>query len=517
MTSVASRMLTDFPLLLPAPYFFSPVLPAPPPPSSFSSSSPSSSSSSSPFLSLLSHYRGFLAVGARQERLELFCCLSLARARAAAIWPGLRPIILSPSAAAAAALRTAVSSASSSSFSSSSSLSTSRMSVANGAVLVIAVETSLFSSLSARISSLESRWQQSADIHAFLKDLVALIQQSSRLSSSSSLLSSSFSLSSSSSSLSLYSSSLFDSSSSSSSSSSGFYREMIKELNALGWERVTSLSQSQEESNRSFSLSLSLIDSDRRVHSMRVELEPSFYPRSAPLCQVALPIPFDFTWISPASSSSSSSSFSSSSSLSSSSESSSCSSIVDLYRRWTVLIDLLQSFYRVLSDIDAHCDVLHPDPPVMHVSHRRIVIWAGVTASIELEPREPMKKPTIRWLGQRAAPFQLKFEHFLYDSSRTVRQNIEQALNLTLPSPRAENNREREMENPHECVICYLYMLNGVAPDIECANEKCSRFYHSSCLYQWLMKDATSTTIFDACVGKCINCSASITVKQQRW
>ena len=147
-----------------------------------------------------------------------------------------------------------------------------------------------------------------------------------------------------------------------------------------------------------------------------------------------------------------------------------------------------------------------------------------------------------------------------------VRVNLESVLGLQFPSRHSkgksaqagvggEKEEEEEEEMKAECAICYCYALAGTAraaaggggggavsagrsdamgtrvgvsfadagisapdciPDQLCANPKCSRVFHSSCLVDWLQSLPSSRTSFGTLFGCCPYCNDPISVKTMK-
>ncbi len=143
-----------------------------------------------------------------------------------------------------------------------------------------------------------------------------------------------------------------------------------------------------------------------------------------------------------------------------------------------------------------------------------------------------------------------------------VRVNLERVLGLQFPSRHSKGKgksaqagvggEEEEEEMKAECAICYCYALAGATraaargagggavlggrsdamgtrvgvsfadagisapdsiPDQLCANPKCSRVFHSSCLVDWLQSLPSSRTSFGTLFGCCPYCNDPISVK----
>lgn len=138
------------------------------------------------------------------------------------------------------------------------------------------------------------------------------------------------------------------------------------------------------------------------------------------------------------------------------------------------------------------------------------------TASLVLlvDPLRPEVFPQCKFLGPDHAvdglKAQLSEQIEKWDDSLTVLENLERLLHFTFPSPSKASEEIPVMSL--ECGICYMYRLDGAAPDIICNNLPCSRSFHHCCLFEWLKGLSTSRQSFNKIFGKCPYCEQPITV-----
>lgn len=57
-----------------------------------------------------------------------------------------------------------------------------------------------------------------------------------------------------------------------------------------------------------------------------------------------------------------------------------------------------------------------------------------------------------------------------------------------------------------ECCICFSNIDNSKLAMVICENNKCSSYFHASCLYDWLRPMANRITTSEVIQGACPNC-----------
>lgn len=123
-----------------------------------------------------------------------------------------------------------------------------------------------------------------------------------------------------------------------------FYDLLIREIDAVGWSSLLSLSPRLDE------VALSVADAAGRAHTLRLMLPPG-YPAQPPVAAAALPAPFEPRWppaVSP-----------------------SLAGAVELFR---AALGRYQALWDELDDLDLNAWVLEPRHPSREETHRRIAL-----------------------------------------------------------------------------------------------------------------------------------------------
>ena len=110
-----------------------------------------------------------------------------------------------------------------------------------------------------------------------------------------------------------------------------------------------------------------------------------------------------------------------------------------------------------------------------------------------------------------------------WSEERSIRANLELWLGSPLPSPLSTEKSDYLVE----CGICYSHRLpvlseedenntndeEGPLPEEKCSNSNCNRYYHESCLFEWLHSLPTARVSFDRIFGSCPYCCEGVSVK----
>ncbi|KAL7457134.1 hypothetical protein ACHAWC_008618 [Mediolabrus comicus] len=112
-----------------------------------------------------------------------------------------------------------------------------------------------------------------------------------------------------------------------------------------------------------------------------------------------------------------------------------------------------------------------------------------------------------------------------WSEERSIRENLELWLGSPLPSPLSTEKSDYLVE----CGICYAHRLpiltneddtdtttndeEGPLPEEKCSNPSCNRYYHESCLFEWLHSLPTARVSFDRIFGTCPYCCEGVSVK----
>lgn len=267
-----------------------------------------------------------------------------------------------------------------------------------------------------------------------------------------------------------------------------FYDRIIKEMDAIGWQRLTSLDDSLT------TIRIRVTDADTRHHIVTVKLEPS-YPHVIPICTCDIPLQVSLSWWIPAT-----------------------STLADIVHHYQQTIDQLVAVYRQLDDIDSHCWVLEPTPPRPRaITMRRIVLGRSCSLQIDIDPRNASAAGEYRFMGadSMCAPLRARLDdnRHKWDTNVSVRLNLERLIGISFPAAcTAGSQASADMELSMECGVCYSYRLADATPDRVCDNPKCARPFHRQCLFEWLKGVPTSMPqSFNTVFGACPYCSEPIT------
>jgi E3 ubiquitin-protein ligase FANCL len=263
--------------------------------------------------------------------------------------------------------------------------------------------------------------------------------------------------------------------------SSHFYKQLMSDLDTIGWDKVVDLNTDLS------SIMISVHDSHQREHIITVDSSnKTSYKWSA-----HIPTQIDLKK----------------------------DDRVDLkyiIEKHKEVFDKLDDFFTVMEDLDANTWVLEPEQPTRAHCMRRIGIGNHSSIQIEINPQQPRSPPEVRFLGADSiiTPLRQNYNknHQLWDYQALLRENLERTLGLTFPQ---RKNDEQEEEMSEKCSICYAYRLEMKVPDKVCDNPKCCRPFHSQCLSEWLRSIPKAHQSFDTIFGTCPYCSNVISVKIQ--
>ena len=225
-------------------------------------------------------------------------------------------------------------------------------------------------------------------------------------------------------------------------------------------------------------------------------------------------------------------------------------------------INNYQTLFDELDDLDSNLWILEPTLPARRsYVERRIALWeGGASVVIVLDHEKPRGVPVmVRFLGVSTATikafggsntsgsiaeWRASFTEFVaeeekdggkttqqdtgakkrWSEERSIRENLELWLGSSLPSPLSTEKSDYLVE----CGICYSHRLptmtgegdnenendeEGPIPEEKCSNPQCNRYYHESCLFEWLHSLPTARVSFDRIFGSCPYCCESVSVK----
>lgn len=232
------------------------------------------------------------------------------------------------------------------------------------------------------------------------------------------------------------------------------------------------------------------------------------------------------------------------------------------------ILNNYQSLFDELDDLDSNLWILEPTLPARRSCvERRIALWeGGASVVIVLDHEKPRGVPImVRFMGVTAstikavgggcgsvADWRASFAEFVaedeetknalnaagerqkqitdavstdkkrWSEERSIRANLELWLGSPLPSPLSTEKSDYLVE----CGICYSHRLpvmneegeitndeESPLPEEKCSNSNCNRYYHESCLFEWLHSLPTSRVSFDRIFGSCPYCCEGVSVK----
>jgi len=185
------------------------------------------------------------------------------------------------------------------------------------------------------------------------------------------------------------------------------------------------------------------------------------------------------------------------------------SSLLALHSSWEAALEDYRPAWRELEEVDRLCLVL--DSGSTKLLHRRLAVRSAVSLYLELDPTSPTAIPTIRFMGSTHSTEQLRRSWVdnidLWDDDDPVLTNLERVLGLEFPS---KQSLETESQSSVECGICLEDCVEGEFPCLTCEDDECEASYHSSCLYQWLLRAPTRRAVSGIMTGRCPLCQGAI-------
>eukprot|EP01133_Synstelium_polycarpum_P020469 gene20469-24562_t len=168
-----------------------------------------------------------------------------------------------------------------------------------------------------------------------------------------------------------------------------------------------------------------------------------------------------------------------------------------------------------MDEIDAQTWVLEPENPSRAANTRRIALGSNCSLWVEFEASSPRQFPHCQFMGSEAAVEPLRRNLNANLSEWHIQDgfivNFERLLGVKFP----KRTNSKADEFIIECAVCYSHRLDGQGgiPDIICNNSKCSKQFHSNCLFQWLRDLPNVNFSFNTLFGTCPYCRDPISVK----
>ncbi|OWZ21007.1 E3 ubiquitin-protein ligase [Phytophthora megakarya] len=291
-----------------------------------------------------------------------------------------------------------------------------------------------------------------------------------------------------------------------------YYARLIAEMDVVGWNRLRHLSDDLR------SLELETKDKAGRTHTVRVRL-PLQYETTGfavkPECLVDAPEPFEVHWTREH------------------------PTVLDqVLKQFESFLDTYQPFWDVLDGLDAATCVLEPQHPTRATGRRRLALGRHASVQFEVDPAHPAAMLCeLSFFGNQTSVGALR-ERWgndaanKWDEKRSLHKNLEDVLQVSLPSPKTTKAEEFAVE----CGICYSYRLEDERnnekvkedagamqrkpieqasriPDQLCENANCNRPFHAKCLFDWIRALPTSRQSFHTVFGECPYCREAISAK----
>lgn len=257
---------------------------------------------------------------------------------------------------------------------------------------------------------------------------------------------------------------------------------LLADLDAVGWDRVTTIN------NRFDCIEIEASDHHGRKHQLQIRLSEK-HPTEAPKCVADLPEDFSLQW--PAKD----------------------GSIQYVVKQFEAALEMYQDFWDLCDQLDSSTWILEPEKPTRAASRRRIALRESVSVQVELRPKQPRSLPDIKLLGSDRAMVELRSKLHsrihLWSEDRGLLENFRLILDVDFPAPQTSRKEDFALA----CGICYAYRLETSIPDQRCTNACCKQSFHQKCLYEWFRSVPTSRQSFNIVFGECPYCRSALTVK----
>lgn len=185
--------------------------------------------------------------------------------------------------------------------------------------------------------------------------------------------------------------------------------------------------------------------------------------------------------------------------------------ICEIFQQFVNVVQQQQRAYQELEALDVCCEIL--EQPNSDVPFERYIQIPRTNTSIllTLDPFTCFPKACQFIGGQRRIMEEL-YNNYLWLGDLSVKENLEKAIQVKLtPTLVFEQNILSEI-TVMDCAICYCRVLDVEFPSEPCDNDACGRFYHSSCLREWLQSLPMARKSFDRIIGTCPYCQEPISV-----
>nr|XP_023015192.1 E3 ubiquitin-protein ligase FANCL-like [Leptinotarsa decemlineata]XP_023015193.1 E3 ubiquitin-protein ligase FANCL-like [Leptinotarsa decemlineata]XP_023015194.1 E3 ubiquitin-protein ligase FANCL-like [Leptinotarsa decemlineata]XP_023015195.1 E3 ubiquitin-protein ligase FANCL-like [Leptinotarsa decemlineata]XP_023015196.1 E3 ubiquitin-protein ligase FANCL-like [Leptinotarsa decemlineata]XP_023015197.1 E3 ubiquitin-protein ligase FANCL-like [Leptinotarsa decemlineata]XP_023015198.1 E3 ubiqu len=192
------------------------------------------------------------------------------------------------------------------------------------------------------------------------------------------------------------------------------------------------------------------------------------------------------------------------------------SNLREVYEQFHRSVDNLQSFFNLMEVVDTNSCILDPVHPKKRHNYRRIWIGENISMILTVDPLNVSRIPEIKFLGPEplVEAYRTTINGNLkkWDQNNDTFSEILHLIGITeFPQKKATVNVGDDLLiMSGDCNICYSSRLNDKLPEIICKNKFCENYYHTECLYEWLMS-VNARRFFTEVIGNCPNCEKNIT------
>ncbi|XP_014368814.2 E3 ubiquitin-protein ligase FANCL [Papilio machaon] len=174
-------------------------------------------------------------------------------------------------------------------------------------------------------------------------------------------------------------------------------------------------------------------------------------------------------------------------------------------------VNNLSNYFLELEQIDQFCSIMEPLHPTYKDDYRKIALDERTWLHIEVTPDGAAKN--IYLIGQSETWNDKLQKGFLkWDHDKSIVDNIMSTFDISSFSNKHQDVFSEPVTTMPEkqcCAICLCEELPdkpGVPQPI-CQNNSCGVYYHTSCLYEWLLASAGGRPpAFGVATGSCPTC-----------
>ncbi|XP_026479590.1 E3 ubiquitin-protein ligase FANCL-like [Ctenocephalides felis] len=196
-------------------------------------------------------------------------------------------------------------------------------------------------------------------------------------------------------------------------------------------------------------------------------------------------------------------------------------SLCVLFKIFIHNLKVLERFYADLDEIDLVCYIIDPSQPSTRDTHRQILLDDNVSLYVQLSPWSYGGIPKLTFIGPNEQVD--KFTNTITRNLKNWKNEVNLFRNLLtildlmyFPSRKSvaeslnQPTNDLVLISDGECCICFSNIDNSKLAMVICENNKCSSYFHASCLYDWLRPMANRITTSEVIQGVCPNCEKII-------